>query len=223
MRKIRKIFGSKILGSKIWTGGIFAAFLAAVGIFASMLQMEKKALSEYERSAIYVAAKEIPKGTALTKENYEEFLCLKELDKGVVPITALKEPDQIKELVSGMDIDEGTLLTTGMFESQSSITAHMNQAVIAGFKADDLYQVVGGVLRTGDRINIYTVAENGMTNLIWKEVFVQQVFDSGGNAIAGGDMSSSAQRINVYMDAEDVERFYTELAGGALRVVKLCE
>ena len=213
----------KILGTKVWTGSIIAAFLAAVGIFAAMLQMEKKVLSEYERGNIYVAAKEIPRGTTISEDNYEEFLCMKEVDKGIVPIAALKEPAQIKELVSVMDIDVGVLLTTGMFESQSSITEDMNQAAIAGFKADDLYQVVGGVLRTGDRINIYTVGENGMTNLIWEEVFVQQVFDSSGNSIAGGDMSSSAQRINVYMDVQDVERFYTELAQGALRVVKLCE
>ena len=36
----------------------------------------------------------------------------------------------------------------------------MTQPVVAGFKADDLYQVVGGVLRSGDRINIYQVNEN---------------------------------------------------------------
>ena len=213
----------KIVLSKVWTCSIIAAFLAAVGIFAALLQMEKKVLSEYERGNIYVAAKTIPKGTTITNANCGEFLCMKEADKGIVPDTALNEPEQIQELVSVMDIDEGVLLTTGMFESRSDVTEDMSQAAIAGFKADDLYQVVGGVLRTGDRINIYTVSESGTANLVWEEVFVQQVFDSGGNTIAGGDALSSAQRINVYMDAADVERFYTELAGGTLPVVKLCK
>lgn len=35
----------------------------------------------------------------------------------------------------------------------------MEDPVIAGCKADDLYQIVGGVLRAGDRINIYQVDE----------------------------------------------------------------
>lgn len=47
-----------------------------------------------------------------------------------------------------------------MFTAVNDITKDMTQPVVAGFKADDLYQVVGGVLRSGDRINIYQVNEN---------------------------------------------------------------
>jgi hypothetical protein len=215
--------GRKIVWSRVWTGSIIAAFVAAAGIFLVMLQMEKKMLSEYERSTVFAASKEIPKGQTITEENYEEYLCLKEIELGCVPTTALQSREQLVNLVAREDIEEGVLLTTGMFEGRNEITAGMSQPVIAGFKAEDLYQVVGGVLRAGDRIHIYTVAENGETSLIWREVFVQQVFDSGGNIIAGGDDSSAAQRINVYLDAEDVEQFYTELARGTLRVAKVCE
>lgn len=211
------------LWSKAWVGTMIAALTAAIGIFAVMLQTEKKALSEYERSAVYVAVKEIPKGEVITEKNCESFLCKTELDKKVIPNTALANPEQLAGLVARISIDEGTLLTEGMFERQNEITAQMKQPVIAGFKAEDLYQVAGGVLRAGDRIHIYTVSENGLASLIWRDVFVEQVFDSGGNAIAGGDTTSSAQRINVYLDAEEVEQFYTELARGALRVVKVCE
>ncbi len=208
---------------KAWMGAAIAALMAAVGIFAVMLQMEKKVLSEYERGYIYVAAKEIPKGEVITEQNYEQFLCGMELDKKVIPKAALTSPEQLAGLTARIGVDKGTLLTQGMFEKRSEITSGMKQPVIAGFKADDLYQVAGGVLRAGDRIHIYTVAETGQTSLIWEEVFVEQVFDSSGNAIAGGDTSSCAQRINIYLDAEEVERFYTELARGALRVVKVCE
>jgi hypothetical protein len=215
--------GRKIVWARVWTGSIIAAFVAAAGIFLVMLQMERKMLSEYEHGAIFVAAKTIPKGQTITEENYGDFLCLKEIELGCVPATALQSREQLVNLVAREDIEEGVLLTTGMFEGRNEITAGMSEPVIAGFKAEDLYQVVGGVLRAGDRIHIYTVTENGQTSLIWSRVFVQQVFDSGGNVIAGGDDSSSAQRINVYLDAGDVEQFYTELARGTLRVAKVCE
>lgn len=213
----------KVLWSRVWTGSIIAALAAAIGIFAVMLQMEKKALSEYERGGIYVASREIPKGERITSGNYRDYLCLKEVDKGVIPATALAEPGQLEGLIARVSIAEGTLLTTGMFEEQQEILARMEEPVIAGFKADDLYQVAGGVLRAGDRIHIYTVSESGIAHLIWREIFVEQVFDSAGNAIGGGDSLSSAQRVNVYLDAGDVEQFYTELARGTLRVVKVCE
>lgn len=225
MRTVRtgKRVDRKILWSRVWTGSIIAALLAAVGIFAVMLQMEKKILSEYERSSIYTAAREIPKGESITADNYMEYLDLKEVDKGVVPATALATPGQLEGLIAKVPIEEGTLLTMGMFEKRREITAGMSEPVIAGFKADDLYQVAGGVLRAGDRIHIYTVSESGIARLIWRKIFVEQVFDSAGNSIGGGDVLSAAQRVNVYLDAGDVEQFYTELARGTLRVVKVCE
>jgi hypothetical protein len=57
--------------------------------------------------------------------------------------------------------------------------------------------------------------------LAWEEVYVQQVFDSAGKSIPNGDKTSIAQRINVYLDKADVETFYSGLAMGNLRVVKV--
>ena len=209
--------------SRVWTGSIFAALVAAVAIFAVMLQLEKKVLSEYEKGPVLVAAGEIPKGEFITEKNVHGYLRTEEMDVNLIPGTALCSLEQLEGLVSGIKIEEGTILTLGMFEQENEIMKGMEEPVIAGFKAEDLYQVVGGVLRAGDRIHIYTVSESGHAGLIWKNVFVQQVFDGSGSSIKAGDMVSPAQRINVYLDAGDVEQLYTELARGTLRVVKVCE
>lgn len=213
----------KTTASKVWTGSIIAALVGSVGIFAAMLQIEKKVLSEYERAGIYVAAREIPDGQMITEENIPMYLKPMELDKKCIPKTALSSQEEISGLVAAGRIEEGALLTKGMFEEWDEITADMQQPVIAGFKADDLYQVAGGVLRAGDCIHIYVVSETGEAEPVWKNVFVKEVFDSGGHAIENSDSDTAAQRVNVCIDAADVERFYTELARGALRVVKVCE
>ena len=119
------------------------------------------------------------------------------------------------------DIEAGVLLTQGMFVTENTITKDMKEPVIAGFKAEDIYQVVGGTLRTGDRIHIYSVNDTGDVISVWQEVFVQQVFDSVGNAIPSGDTSTAAQRINIYLEKNNVEEFYTQLESGAIRVVKM--
>ena len=213
----------RISRSKIWTGSIAAAFLAAVGVFAVMLQLERNLLEAYEKDWIYVVEKELPKGMELTEENIEDFLCLAEVDVKWIPETALRVPEELMGLVAKEKIEKGVPVTAGMFERPDHITEGMSQPVIAGFKAEDLYQVVGGVLRAGDRIHIYTVGEDGGARLIWSSVYVKQVFDGSGNKIKAGDSTSPAQRMNIFLDAKDVEEFYSELARGSLRVVKVCD
>ncbi|MCM1065041.1 MAG: hypothetical protein NC420_11350 [Eubacterium sp.] len=223
-KSVRKKFKTEKqhAGSRLKTGGIIAALLSAVIVFAVMLQMEKNLLTQYEKGTIYVAVAGIPKGEVVTEEDHARFFVRQQLDSNCIPPTAISSPDQINGLVAKTDIEQGVLLTTGMFEPVNEILDTMERPVIAGFKAEDLYQVVGGVLRSGDRVNIYSVKEDTVT-LVWQDVFVQQVFDASGTAIAGGDRNTAAQRINVYLDQGDVEQFYGELAAGSLRVVKNCE
>ncbi len=209
--------------SWLWNGSIIAALVAAIAVFMVMLQMEKNVLTQYEKGGIYIAAKEIPKGESITKQNYMEYLQYKELDKNCIPKTAISAPQQIDNLVPLYEIEQGVLLTMGMFEPVNEITKNMEKPVIAGFRAEDIYQVVGGVLRAGDRIQLYHVDETGRAYLVWDNVFVQQVFDSSGLAIANTDTNKAAQRINVYMDANEVEEFYSHMAAGSIRVVKVCE
>lgn len=220
MNKEKVVHKSK---SRIWIGSIIAALVAAIAVFAVMMQMEQNLLLQYEKGKILVAAKEIPKGQMITANNCENYFAEMELDKKCIPDTALISVEQISDMVPVVDIEKGVLLTTGMFEEMNEITADMRTPVIAGFKAEDLYQVVGGVLRTGDRINIYQITEDGEAVLNWQNVFVQQVFDNAGVSIASDDKETAAQRINVYLEQENVEQFYAQIAAGTIRVVKVCD
>lgn len=209
--------------ARLWMGSIMAALVAAIVMFAVMLQLEKSVLTQYERGVIFVATEEIPKGQLVTKENWKNFLEIKELDKSCIPQTAISSEEQIQNLTAVFDIEAGVLLTCGMFAAENDITKNMKEPVIAGFKAEDLYQVAGGTLRAGDRIHIYCVNDEDGVTPVWSDVFVYQVFDSAGNIISSGDTTTAAQRINVYLDKVNVEEFYSQLALGTLRVVRVCE
>lgn len=202
------------------TGGVIAALIAAVAVFAVMLQLEKGMLTKYEKGTVYVAAAEIPRGQLITAENRSLYFQEKSLDKSCIPESALCSPEQVTGLAAVFDIEQGVLLATGMFETMDDVLKEMEEPVVAGFKAEDLYQVAGGVLRAGDRIHIYRVSEEGQVVLVWDDVYVQEVFDQTGARIVNGDIVTAAQRINIYLDKEDVEAFYSELASGTLRVVK---
>lgn len=207
--------------NRVKTGGTIAALAAAAAVFVCMVQMEKSILTQYEKGVIYTAAATIYRGQMITEENYRDYFVEKELDKTCIPPTALSKPEQLYGLTAVYDIEPGVLLTEGMFESLESIRGELNEPVIAGFKAEDIYQVAGGVLRAGDRIHIYYVRDQEAVPA-WESVYIQQVFDISGKSIEAGDRTTAAQRLNIYLDKEDIEAFYTGLASGSLRAVKVC-
>ena len=212
LQKIKLREMSKSTKNKIWNGSILAAFIAAAAVFILMLQAEKKVLAEYEKITVCVTIDDLPKGESITEGK-------------IVPDTAIKNMDEITGRIAVHRIEKGSVVTQGMLESEEQITGEMEEAVIAGFRAEDLYQAVGGVLRAGDRIHIYCIdkEETAKEKPVWKNLFVQQVFDQNGNAIDSGDTTTPAQRINVYMDNGKVDDFYRNLAKGSLRVVKVCD
>jgi len=219
-REETEIYKKQFSLSKLKTGVSAAALAAAVAVFIILVQMEKSVLDQYEKGQVYMAAGMIPKGQMITEENYSQYFTVAELDKRLIPASAIAGPEQVKGLAAVFDVEQGVLLTRGMFEELETVLKGMEEPVIAGFKAEDIYQVAGGTLRAGDRIHIYTVRE-GEAELAWEAVYVQQVFDASGGNISNMDQSTAAQRINVYLDKQDVEAFYAGLAEGSLRAVKV--
>ena len=231
MEKMKKQKMDQKLKNRIWSSSILAAFLAAIAVFVFLLQTERKALAEYEKETVCVVTADIARGEEITGENAGQYIAVKEIDQKIVPKTALQDPQEAAGRVTAYGLEAGTVLTEGMLLEMSDITKGMTEPVVAGFRAEDLYQVVGGVLRAGDRIHIYCVeqetgkeeAESDTGKILWENIFVQQVFDQTGTVIGGNDSTTPAQRINIYLDKDRVAEFYTALAQGSLRVVKICE
>lgn len=220
MKKEQTVYESR---GKIWTIAIIAALVASLAVFGAMMQMEHNMLADYEKVPVIVAGKKIPRGTVITAENRGDYFAEIEMDKKVVPANELISWEEAEGMVAEIEIAPGVLLADGMFETMEEITAEMTSPVIAGLRAEDLYQIVGGTLRTGDRINIYHITEEGEVSLDWKKLYVQEAFDNGGNSIPASDSHTPAQRLNVYLNEQDVEMFYSELEKGNLRIVKICD
>lgn len=205
----------------LFPGAVAAAFVAAIMVYLILLNVEKNALSNYEKGSVLAAQKDIIHGVVFTKENIPLYFEEVQIDQRLIPSAAVTDKEQLIGMLAGFNIDKGSILTSSMLNMQNEEIAAMKQPVIAGFKADDLFQVVSGTLRTGDKINIYTVEEDFKTAyLVWENILVQQVFDTAGVTILAQDQNTAAARINILLEQDSVEQFYSELARGSLRVVK---
>lgn len=206
-----------------WTGSIALAFISAITVYVILLQIEKNELSDFEKETVYMAKTQISKGQKIDEQNWDRFFEAVDMDVRWIPEQAIKAGEEVQEMLSGQNIDRGVVMTKSMFIRMDSLIDDMTEPVIAGLKADDIYQVSGGILRTGDKIHIFSVNEDGSVTLKWSNVFVQQAFDGAGNMIPAEDTDTVAQRINIFMEKEDVEELYSHLGTGSLRVVKVCE
>ena len=215
---------SKKEKKRILPGVIIVAFVAALATFFILLQAEKNMLSEYEKEAVWCSSQQLPKGLEITQQNWQQYFVQTEIEKSKVPEKKVTDPQLLIGKLAGLEIPRGTVLTDTMFEGDEKYIASMQSPVIAGCKADDLFQFVSGVLRKGDLVHIYAVNEDlGATYLLWENVLVYQVFDTAGNLIPSEDITTPAARVNLLLEKGNAELFYNELQNGSLRVVKVWE
>lgn len=211
-------------GKNILPGIILVAFVAAVATFFIMLQVEKNALSAFEKELVWCTNAELPKGLEITEQNKAQYFVQVELDKSKVPSRLVADPAGLVGTQTTILVPQGAVLCETMFSDEEKYVEALHSPVVAGCKAEDLFQLVSGVLRKGDFVHIYTVNEElEATYLLWENVLVYQVFDSAGNAIASEDVTTPAARVNLLMEKGYAEQFYNEIQNGSLRVVKVWE
>ena len=207
-----------------WPGVILVAFVAAMVTFLIMLQVEKNALSEYEKVGVWCTVEELAKGTQITEKNWAEYFVQVEIDKSKVPEKMVILPEEIWEKEAQIAVPKGTIISSVMFGDMEDYVDEFHNPVVAGCKGEDLFQMVSGVLRKGDLVHIYAVDEElEQTYLLWENVPVYQVFDAAGNNIPTTDVTTPAARINLLLEKGRAEIFFNELNSGSLRLVQVKE
>ena len=206
--------------TKVKLGIFIAALITAAGVFAIMTYLQRQVLADFEKTEVYVAASDIPRGIVLGEDNAGVYLMIKSVDSGSVPNDATLCIDMINGLSPLYDIGKGTLLTDNMFASPDVVLSMMDHPILAGFRTDDLSKAVSGSLRAGDMIDIYsTDPETGEGILLCGNVYVESGYDGAGNRVSD---DRPAVMFNIYLESADAAGFYEGLASGSLYVVKQC-
>lgn len=206
----------------ILPGVILVALLASIATFFLLLNMEKNALESYEKVTVWTTKCELAKGLEISSNSIQECFVQVEIEKDRVPGKIIENPEVIIGKHTMFVISHGTVLTDTMFTDEDNYREGMHNPIIAGCKGDDLFQLVSGVLRKGDLVNIYMVNEElGETYMLWENIMVYQSFDASGNAIPSEDTVTPAARVNLLLEEGYTEQFYKELSTGSLRLVKV--
>ena len=191
------------------------SFVVTLTLYALLLFIERTVLSSDDYTTVYVAQTDIGRNTVITADNSGILFAAKERKSDWLPDNCITDISQLVGMMTVQDIVKNEVMTDSI---ESPIEVAMN--------ANNLSQVVGGILREGDRINIWSVTEtnnNGVGKVTAEKIcdyaYVTRVFTAAGvqvNADSGND--SAAMVINIIIPEEKEQEFNIALEKGTLRV-----
>ena len=193
----------------------------AIVVFIALLFVEKSLLKPNGTVEGFVAVSDIDKGTVITEENISKLFTEKNNIDGALEVTgAVKTKDDLINKVAKENINKGEVVSNNSFISKDDKFKDIDDLVEVSFNVSDISQVVGGILRSGDIIDISIIDNNTSESLsVLEDVYVDKAISSDGLQI---DRSSdlSALTINILVSKDDSEKLNSYLNKGTLRISK---
>ena len=178
----------------------------AIVVFIALLFVEKSLLKPNGTVEGFVAVSDIDKGTVITEENISKLFTEKNNIDGALEVTGA--------------INKGEVVSNNSFISKDDKFKDIDDLVEVSFNVSDISQVVGGILRSGDIIDISIIDNNTNESMIvLEDIYVDKAISSDGLQI---DRSSdlSALTINILVSKDDSEKLNSYLNKGTLRISK---
>lgn len=193
----------------------------AIVVFIALLFVEKSLLKPNGTVEGFVAVSDIDKGTVITEENISKLFTEKNNIDGALEVSgAVKTKDDLINKVAKENINKGEVVSNNSFISKDDKFKDIDDLVEVSFNVSDISQVVGGILRSGDIIDISIIDNNTSESLsVLEDVYVDKAISSDGLQI---DRSSdlSALTINILVSKDDSEKLNSYLNKGILRISK---
>jgi len=192
---------------------VVAAVLALVAALLTTFYV-----SNYQRDVqknetnvpVYVAARDIPVGTAGTDLVAKGMLKKTELVRRSVVPGAISEPSQLTDLVATQEILAGEQVTTRRFAtpSERGIRAQLKGTMRALQVPGDAHQILAGTLRAGDRVDVVASLKIDperdvhATRIILRDI---EVLKSAAGASADIDLASPSANLSVLLAVTDTQ------------------
>lgn len=193
----------------------------AIVVFIALLFVEKSLLKPNGTVEGFVAVSDIDKGTVITEENISKLFTEKNNIDGALEVSgAVKTKDDLINKVAKENINKGEVVSNNSFISKDDKFKDIDDLVEVSFNVSDISQVVGGILRSGDIIDISIIDNNTNESMIvLEDIYVDKSISSDGLQI---DRSSdlSALTINILVSKDDSEKLNSYLNKGTLRISK---
>lgn len=204
---------------------ILYSIIVTAALYAVLVFIEKSIVNSDDRSPVYVAVKEVPQNMEISEINITEYFKLVDRPDSVIPDGCIVQDTGLIGHITDRTISKNEIVTVTSLSTRDERTKDIVHPIEVSLNASNLSQFVGGVLRTGDYINIWSVKSytvNGEdvteTKQICSHAYVTRAFSSSGEAAAEGDSDMAAMIVNIVIPEEQEEEFNAAIVEGTLRV-----
>lgn len=226
------MFGRTNKAEKVQTGRgkykFLISLLLALVVTMGLMTYQDYRLSNYETVKAVCVKKDlasIAEGTVISEENVAQYFVVTDVYKSMTNQNTIMSFEEIIGKQTSIQLFSGEIVTTANFNDVNEVLARINNPVETSINASDLSQLVGGILREGDIIDISIVGNEG--EIIYKinEVYVTKAFNASGelidrNASSKEVTNENAMIINIIMSKSDEQVLNKNINNGRIRVAK---
>lgn len=222
-RNIAQKHGKRQRRKVIWA---LISLTIGVMLFVLLLKVESVALEKYQTNYVVVAKQDIASGENIQRIDIKKYFKCVQVNSAcaVDGFSSLEELEvwmgDKDNLLIKDDIKEKEIVYAEKFSCVEKGYEQYEQPVEVGVKVSSYEYCVGGILRTGDLVDLSIVNLDVGSEIILEDVLILKAFDSSGAEIVPEDKDTVSVGFNLMMEKRDFEAYNTALENGTIRITK---
>jgi hypothetical protein len=201
---------------------LVVCLLIAIFSFVALMGVQSYILRNKQTTPIVVCSvDEIPMNTVLTKENIAKYFTVIERDSFQTTKKNYSSLSDIPEGILADDMCKNQELLKTNIRDNKEVLGYLDGSEVMemSIKVADIGDVVGGMLRGGDLVNIsYVDSKTNESTLLYSKVYVKQALNSSGETVSRNNTSASATTIILLVNPAMEEEIYAAISNGDVKL-----
>lgn len=201
---------------------IVISLVLAIAIWALMLFVASNIINESEHVTVYRAKIDMIKGTKITSDNMNDMVESVNISVDLIPDGYITDASELVNVFTNREYSARDIITTSGINTERSMTEYIENPIEVSVATNSLDAAVGGILREGDYVNIYSVVNNTNAGvgaqMIIGNGYVTKALNSNGAEIDRSDTVSTATIVNLIIPMAIEKQFTAELLSGTVRL-----
>lgn len=202
-------------------GKIAISLIISIILFVGLLVLESNITSPNGKVEVVKAVNNIKEGTVIDENNKDSLFEVVTVDGSLDFETVLRNTDELVGRIIDTEIKKGEIISSERLIDKDSVLGKIENPVETSVRVTDISQVVGGILREGDIIDISVVNSTTTENeKVLEGVYVSKAFSSDGTEV-DRNSEMSVLTVNIIVSPEDEAKLNQAIELGTIRVSKM--